>query len=300
MPAALVCGLLALTAGAQTPMTPRRAVDDLLAADRTFAAAALDRTVVPALEAAFADDVVMPNPGPPPGFARGKARVVETVKGNPDNAEGRIEWAPIRGGIAADGQHGFTVGYMTLRRKDDTGIPIKYVAYWTKGSAGWRIAVYKRVRADKPPVNVEMLPPALPIRLVPPTSDIATIGRHQASLEQTERAFSDEAQKIGIGAAFTKYGSADAVNVGPPSSPQFVIGAANIGRSVAAGAAPTGSAVSWAPDEGSLVASSGDLGVTFGFIRQNAATGPGKPVAVPFITIWRRASVTDPWRYVAE
>jgi hypothetical protein len=58
--------------------------------------------------------------------------------------------------------------------------------------------------------------------------------------------------------------------------------------------------VAWAPDEGSIVASSGDLGVTFGFIRQNTPPPAGQPSAIPFITIWRRASTADPWRYIAE
>jgi hypothetical protein len=75
------------------------------------------------------------------------------------------------------------------------------------------------------------------------------------------------------------------------------VSAAEIGKSMGPS---TTSPVSWAPDEGAIVASSGDLGVNFGFIRQNDPPSGGQPAAVPFITIWRRANVTDPWRYVAE
>ena len=39
---------------------------------------------------------------------------VQALRANPDNAGARLEWAPIRGGISADGQHGFTFGYMTV------------------------------------------------------------------------------------------------------------------------------------------------------------------------------------------
>jgi hypothetical protein len=120
------------------------------------------------------------------------------------------------------------------------------------------------------------------------------------SLEAAERAFSDEAQKIGLGPAFAKHGSSDAVNVGPRTSPTFVVSAAEIGKSIGAGAPVPTSPVKWAPDEGSIVASSGDLGVTFGYIRQNDPPQKGQTAPVPFITVWRRASPTAPWRYIAE
>jgi len=58
--------------------------------------------------------------------------------------------------------------------------------------------------------------------------------------------------------------------------------------------------VDWGPER-ALVASSGDLGITFGFITPNAepAAGQAKP-RFPFFTVWRRASRDAPWRYVAE
>ena len=282
----------------QTPPSPQTLVDELLAADRAFSAAAAKQTVIPALSAMFADDVAMLAP-PPVNFARGKAKAIEALGGNPDNATGRVEWTPIRGGVSADGQHGFSVGYMTLQRSDKTRIPIKYVAYWVKKPEGWRVAVYKRARGAEGNPSRELLPAALPARIVKPSSDAATLARYKASLDQAERAFSDEAQKIGLGAAFAKYGSADALNVGGATEPGFVRGAEAIGRVIGAGESTTSSSVSWAPDD-VIVASSGDLGVTFGMIRFNTPRPAGQPSAVPFITIWRRASPNDPWRYVAE
>ena len=68
----------------------------------------------------MADDVAMPVPVPSPGFARGKTQAIEALELNPDNAQGKLEWAPVRGGVSADGLHGFTVGYMTLTRADGT------------------------------------------------------------------------------------------------------------------------------------------------------------------------------------
>jgi ketosteroid isomerase-like protein len=284
----------------QTDRTPERIVDELLAADRGFASAAAKTTAIPALTAMFADDVAMLVGAPTPGFARGKAKAAEALQTNPDNAQGRVEWAPVRGGIAADGQHGFTFGYMTLTRADGSRVPIKYVAFWVKKPEGWRVAVYKRAVAEQSPSSRDMMAPSLPQRLQAPTTDAAAIARHKASLEAAERAFSDEAQKIGLGPAFAKHGRDDAVNVGNRASPTFVVGAAAIGKTIGAGAPAPTSPLRWAPDEGSLVASSGDLGVTFGFIRQNTSPPSGQQAPIPFITIWRRASPDEAWRYIAE
>jgi hypothetical protein len=177
---------------------------------------------------------------------------------------------------------------------------VKYVAYWVKRPEGWRIAVYKRVRADQSPDSRTTMAPALPGALGAPSTDAAAIDRYRSSLAGAEKAFSDESQKIGLGPAFAKHGSADAVNVGPPTSPTFVVSAEAIGRSVGAGSEGKPSPVSWAPDEGVIVASSGDLGVTFGYIRPNTPPPPGQPARIPFITIWRRENASAPWRYVAE
>ncbi|MBA3270952.1 MAG: hypothetical protein H0T71_10600, partial [Acidobacteria bacterium] len=111
--------------------------------------------------------------------------------------------------------------------------------------------------------------------------------------------FADAAQTIGVGAAFTNNGSSDAVNMGPPNQPAFTISAASIGKAIGEGSPTDSAPIAWAADAGSIVASSGDLGVTFGFIRAHKPE-TGRPGATPFITVWRRASVNDPWRYVAE
>ncbi len=281
----------------QNPSTPQSLVNELLAADRAFSAAGAKATAVDSLSAMFAEDVVMPTP--PTAFARGKTAAIAALKANPDNETSRAEWTPIRGGVSADGQHGFTFGYMTLIRPDATRVPIKYVAYWIKQSQGWRVAVYKRTRAAEGKVSRDLMPAALPTQMVAPSTDAATIAKFKQELDAAERAFSDEAQKIGLGPAFARNGSADAVNVGPPTSPGFVVSAEQIGKSMGPRSTGPPSPVRWAPDD-VIVASSGDLGVTFGMIRTNGEVPPGQSGAVPFITIWRRASPSDPWRYVAE
>jgi hypothetical protein len=70
---------------------------------------------------------------------------------------------------------------------------------------------------------------------------------------------------------------------------------------IAAGfpAAETVSPVRWRTER-SVVASSGDLGVSIGTITTNRPGADGRPATFPFFTIWRRDGPNAPWRYIAE
>ena len=286
----------AVTAGAAD--SPRDAMNALFAADRAFAAAAAKTDVVAGLTAMLAPDVVMPTPDA--AFARGPEAVAAALRTNPDNDGARVTWSPAGGGLSADGTHGYTFGVMTLTKRDGTAVPVKYLAYWVKRGEGWRVQVYKRGRAQAAPDAPITVPPVLPAALTAPSTATAP-PEAVASLEEAERAFSRDAQTMGLGPAFAKYGSPDAMNLGGPV-PGFTLGNEAIARQVGEGAEGTGgskSPVTWGPDQ-VIVAPSGDLGVSIGMIVTNAEPPPGRPKAVPFFTIWRRAAPGAPWRYVAE
>lgn len=237
----------------------------------------------------------------PGGFARGRDTALAAIRANPVTgaAGARLEWTPIRVGVSADGQQGFTLGYTTVHGTDGSSTPGKYLTYWIKGPDGWRAAVYGRGRASGP-TKADPLPPLLPARAVAPSSEFGLLTRYRESLDTSERAFSRDAQRIGLRQAFVRYGSPDAVNMGGAGRAAFVEGPDSIGAAVSQGEPPTGSSVSWAPDEGVIVASSGDLGVTMGTIVVNEPDSTGQHQRFPFFTVWRRASPDQPWRYVAE
>ncbi|NOT09074.1 MAG: nuclear transport factor 2 family protein [Gemmatimonadales bacterium] len=292
--AVLLAGLAVVPV--QQASSPTAAVQELLSADRSFAAASAKTDLITGLSAMLADDAMMGLPGGK--FADGRAAVVEGLKLNALNVKSRAEWTPIRGGISADALHGFTFGYMTVIREDGTRVPFKYLSYWMKGPAGWRVAVYRRgLRKEGTPDLTEM-PPSLPAALAPESKDAAAITGYRESLALTEKAFSDEAQRIGLGPAFAKYGSPDAANMGGPDDATFLIGAEAVAGGVGGGGPSTGSPVNWSSDK-VIVASSGDFGVSIGMIRQNKPEA-GRASAFPFFTIWRRASPNAPWRYIAE
>jgi hypothetical protein len=280
---------------AQTP-TPLQIADELLAADRAYSAASAGTDLITGISAMFAADVAMPTPT---GVVYGSHKAIDALRANPANVGAKVEWTPARVGLSADGRHGYTAGFMTVKRADGTVQPAKYMAYWEKQSSGWRVLAYKRAGAQTaaPAIPVGRV---LPPRIVTAPVDAAAIERSRDSLADAERSFSRDAQAMGIGAAFKMYGSPDAANFGGPDVATFVFGNDAIGAAVGAGSPPNSSAVSWGPEK-TIVAASGDFGVTIGYIVRNAPGPDGKiPPGQPFFTIWRRASADAPWRYIAE
>lgn len=271
---------------------PARVVaNQLLETDRAYGVAARGTDVITALSAMFDDSVVVPGPG---GFADGKEAAVAALRATADNARSHITWDPIRVGVSADGLHGFTYGYMTLTRPDGSRAPLKYLAYWVRRGGEWKVLAYKRRPRPAGEVSIELLPPALP----QPATRNPQPGAAE-SLAAAEKEFSDTSQTIGIGPAFERYGRLDAMNMGGPADTAFVIGNKAVGRSVGAGYPSGGSPVHWASDHKTIVAPSGDLGVTFGYIRPHTPPPAGQPQFFPFFTIWKR-DPGGPWRYIAE
>ena len=91
MVAALVAAAGSLIA--QSP--PRAAADELLSADRSFAAAAAGKDIVSALEPMFADDVIVPTP--PGKFANGKAEAVAARFHGTPGPGGELVWETTPG-----------------------------------------------------------------------------------------------------------------------------------------------------------------------------------------------------------
>lgn len=279
---------------AQTP-TPQQVADELLAADRAFSSASSKTDLVSGLAAMFADDVAMPSPT---GVVYGAQKAVEAIRANPANAGAKVEWTPARVGISSDGRHGFTAGFMTVHRADGTTAPAKYMSYWEKQGSGWRVVAYKRAAAKAAAPAIPM-GYVLPKKIVASSADAAAVERARESLANAERSFSTDAQTMGIGPAFKKYGSPDAANFGGPDTPTFVFGNEAIGDQVGQNAPPNTSPVNWGPEK-TIIAPSGDFGVTIGYIVRNQP-GPDGKIAPgqPFFTIWQK-DATGAWRYIAE
>jgi hypothetical protein len=276
---------------------PMAAVTTLLDIDRAFSKTSSDLSMRAAFDAMFADGVI--TPWQRGEIVKGKAAVIRALRQSPDSIA-KLSWAPIRGGVSADGLHGFTFGYLAAAYPDGRLAHSKYMAYWVREPRGWRVAAWKRRPIGAAPLASEPLPPSLPRRLLKATTDADVIARYYRSLVNAEAGFSSLAQRVGLSRAFTDMGSVDAVNMGGPDDPQFVVGAANIAKTVAPVNGDQPATITWGADT-ALVSSSGDLGITFGVIRAKTQQDPNTPTpGAAFFTIWRRASPSAPWRYIAE
>jgi ketosteroid isomerase-like protein len=294
---AFVTLLVSGIAPAAEERTPQAVADELLAADRAFSASSTRTDLVSGLGAMFSDDITLMVPGK---LVQGRAAALELLRSNADNLKTHVQWDPKRAGVSADGQHGFTFGFFMAEGPDGKTSPGKYLAYWVKGPSGWRVAAYKRGRAaGEVPMSLAVMPPSLPATLVTGSSDKAAVVRYGESLSAAEAAFSKDAQTMGLGPAFAKHGSADAINLGGPTVPGFVVGNDAIGTFIGQNSPGPKSPLSWGADR-VLVASSGDLGITFGMIHENTPAAGAAPQTFPFFTIWRRATTADPWKYIAE
>ena len=265
------------------------AAEDLAETDRTFSTVGARANIADSIGAMLMDNAVMPTPKL--DFAIGRSAIVAALKANPANAAARAEWEPVRVGVSADRTQGFTFGFMTIHETGKPDRRAKYLSYWVRRPEGWRVAFYKRAASPEGSVTAR-LDPALPPASVEP--DPQRIQENLESLKAAEKAFSDRAQEVGVGPAFVEFGSEDAMNMGTGSD--FTFGNSAIGELVGGGSATP---IAWSADKGALVASSGDLGVTWGFIRPREPKA-GEPAAFPFFTVWRKAAPDLPWRYVAE
>ena len=270
---------------------PALAVNELIATDRAFADSAQRTDLVTALSAMFAENVVMGGTT----HLHGKAAAIAALRGNPENPTSKVAWTLIRAGISSDGLHGFTQGYVTTTRSSGTQLPGKYLGYWIKGPEGWRLAVYKRMGRPAGEVALALLDPSLPQRGLP-SGERAQLRRYEQELKGAEAAFSGDATLIGLRPAFLKWGAPDALNVG--GSAEWARGNVAISQSAGLSGGPPGGIV-WSSSE-VIVAATGDLGVSIGYITPASGGLPAGGQGQPFFTIWKRANPGAPWQYVAE
>ena len=272
------------------PASAEASVDELLAADRAFAAGAASVDPVAGITAMLDDEAVMPLPGK--GIITGKAAVAEAFRESPAFKDGHVAWAPVRGGISADGSQGFTYGFLTVGSGDEAKRNRKYLSYWVKRPAGWRVVAYRQVPRDAGDISTAMMEPALPTFTATPSPNANVVAVHQQSIAAAEKSFSDHAQNVGLKKAFRDFGREDAMNMWGGANFRVGLDAIATGFEGEDGPAK----IHWSTEK-SIVASSGDLGVSIGTIRSN---DPAKTDAFPFFTVWKRDAPDQPWRYIAE
>lgn len=249
------------------------------------------------LDMLFADDIRVPTRQG--DFARGRQPALAALRQGPLADVAALSWKPVRVGLSADGTQGFSMGYQRHELAAGGEKHAKYLSYWSRRSGQWRMIAYRIAGASGEPSTQTRWPDLVPTEQRSP--EPGRTREHRVDLSAAEQAFSNRAQAIGLGPAFAEFGRDDSINLGGGATADIVRGADAIAKLVGAGESGPGSSVYWSADEDTQVASSGDLGVTFGFIRFHPTKDAAEaPAPIPFFTVWAREGANRPWRYVAE
>ncbi len=268
--------------------------DELLRADLARADSVTRLGFADGLTSNFASDVLYLRGGLP--ILRGKlaARAVASAESLGMNAS--VRWQPVRAEASSDFLSGFTYGY-AIFGVAQTGAPAlrvdRYIAYWRKEAAGWRIAGYAETYGSPPPAM------ALPSAAADAVVADAQMPRQRGELETIRSAdtdFSRDATKLGTGEAFGRFAAQDAQIFSGPG--EFITGPTAITESFG----PPGrkSSLVWHPVDGEM-AKSGDLGFTVGNAVFNGERDDGALIVrySKYLTVWKRQR-DGTWRYVVD
>lgn len=207
-------------------------------------------------------------------------------------------WQPLGGGVSDDLRAGYTYGISA-----HVGTPgaaggasqvrlERYVAYWTRDlGEPWRIVAYAEVNGP-PGAEVNFTARQLAPTLVAHSRRVEGL---VADVRAADSSFSDLADRMGTGYAFSHNVAPEGVMFGPSA---LIVGPRAVDEYFKA--QPPGVSLTWRPVFAS-VAASGDLGFTIG---ESIRTGRGPSGAAvqrfgKYITVWQRQR-DGSWKFVVD
>jgi hypothetical protein len=212
---------------------------------------------------------------------------------DPLNAQSKARWIVVRLDVSADGNDGYSYGYLDLIRPNGDTVPGAFKAYWRRNETGqWQALAFGR--APRKPGALSSLPDSLTPRATQyrpwpmPDSLIA-----RKSLVDAERAFSDSSL-VDIRAAFMSFAAPDA---GKVSGTRWVFGPEAIGEDYRT-PPPGFNGMTWSAQLGT-VSRANDLGFNIGPVTPRPSAGQPSAPGGQFFTVWRRQPNGE-WRYVVD
>ena len=268
--------------------------DELLRADLGRADSVARLGFAAGLASNFANDVVYLRGGLP--IVRGRAAAAAIAAAESLSTGIAVRWQPVRAEASVDGRSGYCYGY-AIYGAPATGAPTirvdRYISFWRRDDAGWRISAYAETYGAPPPALT------LPRGAVSSVIDNVPMARARGPLEQVraaDTAFSALAQRVGTGRAFGDFAADNAQIFSAPG--EFITGPRAISESFGT---PGGSgALVWHPVAGD-VAKSGDLGFTVGNAVFTGQREDGGQVVrySKYLTVWKKQRDGN-WRYVVD
>lgn len=266
-------------------LPPQAAVQNLVAAERAFAALAQERGVREAFLSVLAEDGLLFRPRPENGKAFHKA--------TPDDG-GRLVWEPVFADLSAAQDLGFTTGPWNLTEPGDVDPKVygHYVSVWKRVGGAWKLLLdigTTHPRLSKTP-PLDIAPEALHPQAFPARPGAKSAAR---SLADAEDAFSAACGNKGVLEGYRRWADdrirAYRTGVAPVKTKSDL--------EALLGVSPRYSL--WEV-MGQGLAESGDLAWTYGLAASRRTQNLDEtPQTQAFLRLWRRRGAAG-WRVVLD
>jgi ketosteroid isomerase-like protein len=265
--------------------------DELVAAERAFAARSTTSGTRDAFLAYLAEDAVLFIPRASPGRP--------FFEQQPPSISG-LDWAPVYAEVAASGELGFTTGPYEARARagsDSVTAWGNFVSIWRRdfGSNAWKVVVDLGTTNERPPASRRIRAvrgATVAARLATASAADAMLAPSSGAGAQTplaaDSAFSARAAADGTAAALAAASSDVRVH---REGRQPIVGRAE----AAAALRRERERFAWFPSTG-VESRSGDLGYTYGTY---GGVAPGAAEEGAYVRIWRRAAGGE-WRLALD
>ena len=276
------------------PPAPLSVRDSIVALDARRGTLTAGREWVEVASAPLAEDVIYLAPGAPLVVGRDAARTILATQRPASDAI--VAYEPLVAGISRDGSAGFTYGSrittLPSAAANERVHVTRYIAYWRRTAAGWRIAAYADIGGDP-------VPPGIATELVVPRPSLMRQHGERAEnavrmVWQTDSLFSIAADRDGVPSAF----AANVADYGATFAGTLLAVGPQAVRAELEAHRP--GSLTWSPVFADA-AESADLGFTVG---DYVFTGPGASGAVTqrfgkYLTVWKLQS-DGHWKFVVD
>ena len=264
------------------PVHAEGALDDVLAADRAFAARAVEAGAQAAFLDYLAPDAVLFRP-----TAVNGREWLQTH----EEASGRLEWFPLAGAISCDGAVAVTLGPWTYRQETATANGYYLTVWRREAEGGWDVVLDHGIDGALEATANSQTPAPLAAVWAGSGGRPCGSGGAASSLADADGKLNDAIRKKGLDAALRRFaGSAGlALRDGhdpAPSMADWPMDESNIGSQLDA------------TTRGTYAAPGSDLGYTYGELSTRGKRKASGDVRAVFIRIWMRDGRA--WRLAAD
>jgi len=257
-------------------------VEEVLAADRAFAAQASETGAQSAFLEALGADAILFRP-----LAVNGREWLQTH----EQASGRLEWSPAAAAISCDGQLALTLGPWTYRQQSATASG-HYLTVWRRDAAGdWAVVLDHGIEDASGVAGMASIASLLAANWPQGAARQCGRGGDSSGVAQADRAVNEAIRGQGLDAALRGL-----------AGPRTLL--------LRDGHAPAGAAPDWPRDEsilgapldattgGTFAAPGSDLGYSYGEIAARAGAPSPTAVRAVYVRIWVREGAA--WRVAVD